>query len=83
MKRKALIIGALPLPFDGPWVQVEDMDEWDVRMDHEYHDGVMIEHGDSKRVRARILEKIPGVPHVSVWLEGKNNARRSEGTGGN
>ena len=83
MRRKALIIGALPLPFEGPWVRVDNMDEWDVKMDHDYKSHVTVEHDDSNRIRAVISSKILDVPHVSVWLEGKNNARRSQDTGGN
>ena len=30
MKRKALILGALPQPFEGPWVEIGDADHWTV-----------------------------------------------------
>lgn len=75
MKKKALIIGALPQPFKGPWVDLTG-NEWDVKMRHDYGGSVMVEHDESKRARAVILESIPDVPHVSVWLEAKGNARR-------
>jgi hypothetical protein len=71
MKKKALIIGALPEPFEGPWVDTNG-NEWDVKMLHDYDGKVMVEYDDDKRTRAVILEAIPGVPHVSVWLEAKN-----------
>lgn len=80
MKKKALIIGALPQPFQGPWVNL-DSDEWDVRMQHDYGDKVTVEHEGSSRARAVILDSVPGVPHVSVWLEAKN-AKRSRNTTG-
>ena len=28
MKQKALVIGALPSPFEGPWVDVSDAERW-------------------------------------------------------
>jgi hypothetical protein len=31
MKQKALVIGALPSPFVGPWVEISDRAEWHVR----------------------------------------------------
>ena len=30
MRRKALILGALPQPQEGPWVSIEDADRWRV-----------------------------------------------------
>ncbi len=30
MKRKALITGALPHPFEGPWVALEEGSEWEI-----------------------------------------------------
>ena len=71
MKKKALIIGALPVPFEGPWVVIDDADGWDVRMEHEYGKMVKVEFNGSQ-TRAVILEPIPDVPHVSIWLEAKN-----------
>ncbi len=81
MKKKALIIGALPVPFEGPWVVTDDADGWDVRTEHEYGDAVRVEHADSQ-ARAVILEAIPNVPHVSIWLEAKRNAHNNRPSSG-
>ena len=81
MKKKALIIGALPVPFEGPWVVTDDADGWDVRMEHEYGGGVQVEFADTQ-ARAIILEPIPNVPHVSIWLEAKRDAHNSRPSSG-
>lgn len=31
MKTKSLITGALPLPFTGPWVRIDDAERWSVK----------------------------------------------------
>ena len=91
MKKKALIIGALPVPFEGPWVVTDETDGWDVRMEHEYGGGIRIEVEEGyeargvvvgKRVRACIAHEIPNVPHVSIWLEAKRNAHNNRPSSG-
>lgn len=56
MKRKALITGALPHPFEGPWVALEEESEWEMEG---LRPGVRVEHVDG-RARAIIEEAIEG-----------------------
>ena len=43
MKRKALLIGALPRAHEGPWVQITDAREWRVDSRHDYQGEVAVE----------------------------------------
>lgn len=43
MKSKALILGALPEPQKGPWVRIDDAEEWQADPRGQYGDGVSIE----------------------------------------
>jgi hypothetical protein len=52
MKKKALIIGALPRPFVGYWVDISDAREWSVRTEHEDDPCVVIELLPSGRIEA-------------------------------
>lgn len=87
MKKKALIIGALPSNFEGPWVRIDDHEAWRIVPDHDYGEKVVVELFESDRVfqpngdpvkghqaRARILADVPDVPHVSIWLEAVNGS---------
>lgn len=86
MKKKALIIGASPSVFAGPWVRIDDHEAWRIVREGDYNGAVevevdggvrrfydgIIEHG--VLARAVIRGKIPNVPHVSVWLEAVNGS---------
>ncbi len=39
MKRKALIVGALPSQFEGPWVVLSDAEAWRVTGERDYGEG--------------------------------------------
>ena len=41
MKRKALLTGARPHPFEGPWVALEEGSEWEIEG---LRPGVRVEH---------------------------------------
>ena len=78
MKSKALLVAALPIPFDGPWVSLEEASAWRVVPEADYGDAVRIEVEEGyfdntivvgKRVRACIAQDIPEHPHVSVCIE--------------
>ena len=78
MKSKALLVAALPVPFDGPWVSLEEAAAWRVDPEGDYGDAVRIEVEEGyfdgkivagKKVRACIVHDIPGHPHVSVCIE--------------
>ena len=56
MKRKALLTGALPHPFEGPWVALEEDSEWEIEG---LRPGVRVEHVDG-RARAIIEEASDG-----------------------
>jgi hypothetical protein len=43
VKKKALIIGASPLPFEGPWVRIDDNEAWRIVPDHDYGNEVAVE----------------------------------------
>ena len=86
MKKKALIIGALPSSFEGPWVRIDDHEAWRIVRDHDYDGSVVIEVDGGVRkffegvitgaaqARVRIVGEVPNVPHVSVWLEAVNGS---------
>lgn len=61
MKRKALITGALPHPFEGPWVTLEEGSEWEMEG---LRPGIRVEHVDG-RARAIIENSWKG-ERVSV-----------------
>lgn len=61
MKRKALITGARPHPFTGPWVALEKGSEWDIEG---LRPGIRVEHSDG-RARA-IIEDLDTLDRVSV-----------------
>lgn len=42
MKTKALIVGALPQPFEGPWVKIDDADAWRVVGADDYGEGNVV-----------------------------------------
>ena len=56
MKRKALITGARPHPFKGPWVSLEEGSEWEMEG---LRPGVRVEHVDG-RARAIIEGAVEG-----------------------
>ena len=62
MKRKALLIGALPQPLEGPWVSINDAREWRVDSRDDYRGEVMVEvltnGGPPSRFPLRDLEVI-------------------------
>ena len=43
MKTKALLLGALPQVQEGPWVRIDDAEEWQVDPRGDYGDSVHIE----------------------------------------
>lgn len=43
MKSKALLLGALPEPQEGPWVRIDDSEEWQADPRGQYGDEVFIE----------------------------------------
>jgi hypothetical protein len=43
MKSKALLLGALPQAQEGPWVRIDDAEEWQADPRGQYGDGVVIE----------------------------------------
>ena len=61
MKRKALLTGARPHPFEGPWVSLEESSEWEMEG---LRPGVRVEHADG-RARA-IIEDVSGDGRISV-----------------
>ena len=61
MKRKALITGARPHPFEGPWVTLEETSEWEMEG---LRPGVRVEHVDG-RARA-IIENVEEGERISV-----------------
>ena len=61
MKRKALITGARPHPFEGPWVTLEESSEWEMEG---LRPGVRVEHVDG-RARA-IIENVEEGERISV-----------------
>ncbi len=61
MKRKALITGARPHPFEGPWVTLEESSEWEMEG---LRPGVRVEHVDG-RARA-IIENVSGDERISI-----------------
>ncbi len=61
MKRKALITGARPHPFEGPWVALEEGSEWEMEG---LRPGVRIERIDG-RARA-IIDGASGDGRISV-----------------
>lgn len=61
MKRKALITGARPHPFKGPWVTLEETSEWEMEG---LRPGVRVEHVDG-RARA-IIENVEEEGRISV-----------------
>ena len=61
MKRKALITGARPHPFEGPWVALEESSEWEMEG---LRPGVRVEHLPGK-ARA-IIEDATGDGRISV-----------------
>lgn len=81
MASKALIIGARPSPFEGPWIPVSEADEWEVV--GERHEAIVVEvsngppHDEPIEVngntfsapyaRVRILDKLQ-VESVSVEI---------------
>lgn len=42
MRRKTLLLGALPQPFEGPWVPTRG--KWRVRGDRDFDGGLLLEH---------------------------------------
>ncbi|KKM60411.1 hypothetical protein LCGC14_1542120 [marine sediment metagenome] len=61
MKRKALITGARPHPFEGPWVTLEEGSDWEMEG---LRPGIRVEHVDG-RARA-IIEEASGDKRISV-----------------
>lgn len=43
MRTKALIIGARPSPWEGPWISIEDHEEWQVLPAGDYRGLVAVE----------------------------------------
>lgn len=43
MKRKALIIGALPSRFEGPWVEIGERKRWKLAVTEDFHGKVFVE----------------------------------------
>ncbi len=66
MKSKALIIGALPIPFTGPWVHLESDREWQIRG---LRDGIRIEKRNGK-MRAIIEKELETKERVNVFAVG-------------
>lgn len=54
MKKKALLIGALPLPLEGPWVRLNDGKSWAISTKQDVRGQVILEinfgDGDLRRV---------------------------------
>lgn len=50
MKKKALLIGARPRPFDGPWVHLEEGD-WQIVPPADFGGGILIEYENGHGVR--------------------------------
>lgn len=48
MKQKALVIGALPSPFEGPWVEFGDRAKWRVRPLREHIQRIRLVIEDSR-----------------------------------
>ncbi len=63
MKSKALIIGALPLPFEGPWVVLEGDRKWEFRG---LQDGIRLKREDG-RVKAIIWKALKTEERVNVF----------------
>ena len=61
MKRKALITGARPHPFEGPWVSLEVESDWEMEG---LRPGIRVEH-EGGRARA-IIENLETSGRVSV-----------------
>ena len=61
MKRKALLTGARPHPFEGPWVALEESSEWEMEG---LRPGIRIEQ-EPGRARA-IIENLETSDRVSV-----------------
>ena len=61
MKRKALITGARPHPFEGPWVALEEDSDWIIEG---LRPGIRVEH-ENGRARA-IIEDLDTLERVSV-----------------
>lgn len=49
MRKKALILGALPIPFKGPWVRIDECERWVLDVEQSL-DGVYIEIDDDYRL---------------------------------
>lgn len=65
MKSKGLILGALPLPFEGPWVVLEGDRKWEFRG---LQDGIRMEKQNGK-VRAIIEKTLETDERISVFAE--------------
>lgn len=61
MKRKALITGARPHPFEGPWVALEKGSEWEMEG---LRPGVRVEHVDG---RARAIIELTNESNVNMF----------------
>lgn len=62
MKRKALITGARPHPFVGPWVRLEEDSNWEMEG---LRPGIRVEHVDGK-ARAIIEPSLECNERISV-----------------
>ena len=61
MKRKALITGARPHPFKGPWVTLEETSEWEMEG---LRPGIRVEHVDG---RARAIIELTNDSNVNMF----------------
>lgn len=82
MRTKALLLGARPEPFEGPWVEINDALEWraDPRGDYGKEVIVEVESSDgrcSKRVIATEGLKISGARARGVVVGKLENGIRS------
>ncbi|KKL24898.1 hypothetical protein LCGC14_2410740 [marine sediment metagenome] len=68
MKRKALITGARPHPFEGPWVSLEEESEWEMEG---LRPGVRVEHVPVGREQSLNLQMIL----TSMYLRESQSSR--------
>lgn len=66
MKSKGLIIGALPLPFEGPWVVLDRELDWEIQG---LQEGIRVDRDDEK-VRAVIEKELEIEGRVNVLAVG-------------
>jgi len=83
MRTKGLLLGALPVPQEGPWVRTGGEGQWEIETAHDYEDAIIIEvyppeaaqilrdiidAESTEKVRAVIVRELHHVPFVSVEM---------------